>query len=422
MMIMPDTFNQWLTFAGVAASTIVFGSAGCVSPEMCDGETFGAQCRGTSVAICSPRPVKDGGGSVVQTESCGSAACSTHYGDHHALCMPAATQTLCKPTTRDTEGHPFFAAFERERSVVASAFGTLAAPEVRIEDSVTGETIRSTMLASGTVPLAVADLNGDGTLDLIVRSGDASARALQWANGVGVSFDPFTLLDDGDFVGVADLGTDAHDAWLTVDWKSRPVTLRAARMNQDGAIVLLGAAPFDSLAPVVAVGDVDGDGSPEVVVAGTVPIGTKVVDVFRRTPAGFEQAQHGSFASAPPSAIVVARSNVSGPATLGISQLNSKIAWLRPQGTGFSAPIFTDVPESSDMRLVTHGSNQELVAPLSRAPAVLHAPITDAALSPRFEADAVNSSELHMIPVRLGDANAPLLYQRGPQVILDACP
>jgi hypothetical protein len=130
-----------------------------------------------------------------------------------------------------------------------------------------------TLNPAGTYP-ALADVNGDGRLDLIVATPCGNTKCTK--NGVGVllgegdgSFQPIQIYNSGgdllDFVAIGDLNRDGKPDIFVADFLGKVGTLLGAG---DGTFspVQLSTPALGFGANAMAVGDVNGDGKPDLVV------------------------------------------------------------------------------------------------------------------------------------------------------------
>ena len=124
-------------------------------------------------------------------------------------------------------------------------------------------------ISVGAAPLAVAvaDLNGDGTADLVIANKNANTVSVLLSNGDG-SFQPQRTYATGTrpvAVAVADLNDDGRPDLVVTNESDRTVSVLLG--NGDGTFqkqqtFVVGATPL-----AVAVADLNGDGQPDLVVA-----------------------------------------------------------------------------------------------------------------------------------------------------------
>ncbi len=129
------------------------------------------------------------------------------------------------------------------------------------------------------VSLAVGDVNGDGRLDLIVANRDSSSIGVLLGNGDGTFQAPVSYSSGGEYpqsVAIADLNGDGKLDLAVANG------CRTGKCPNGVVTVLLGNGDGTFQAPVnlnpvrkyafsVAVGDVNGDGNPDLVVASGCP-------------------------------------------------------------------------------------------------------------------------------------------------------
>jgi len=130
-----------------------------------------------------------------------------------------------------------------------------------------------TLYPAGAYP-ALADVNGDGRLDLIVATPCSNTKCTK--NGVGVllgdghgSFQPIQIYnsggDDTDFVAIGDLNRDGKPDIFVANYFGKVGTLLGAGDGTFSPVRLSNPALGGAFS--MAVGDVNGDGKPDLLVA-----------------------------------------------------------------------------------------------------------------------------------------------------------
>jgi len=126
---------------------------------------------------------------------------------------------------------------------------------------------------SGLAPLSTADMDGDGDPDIVTASGDLSAVAWLENDGGGIDWQP--RLIDTNFAGTKSLATADFDSDGDLDVVAAGVTNNEIRwwinLNGDGTdwqprTIATGASGVDEL----GIADIDADGAPDVLTAGTI--------------------------------------------------------------------------------------------------------------------------------------------------------
>jgi hypothetical protein len=171
--------------------------------------------------------------------------------------------------------------------IFASAVSPGNPPVVAVFDAVTKQQ-KFTVNAfdatfTGGVNVAVGDVNGDGTADLITGAGPGGGSAVHVFSGVdGSLLKSFTVGDDASRAGVsvaaADFDGDGRVEIVAGGSLNGQPIVQVLRVSDGTAIQTF--TPFAGVQGVsVAAGDVNGDGTPDVV-AGAGPGGAPVVAVF----------------------------------------------------------------------------------------------------------------------------------------------
>jgi hypothetical protein len=177
--------------------------------------------------------------------------------------------------TRDTPAGIFAAAVPAGSPSVVAVFDAVTKQEKFTVNAFAGFT--------GGVNVAVGDVNGDGTADLITGAGPGGGAAVNVFDGVnGALLKTFTVGDDASRAGVSVAAAD-------FDGDGRVEIVAGGSLNGQPIVQVLrfsdGTAtqtftPFSGVKGVsVAAGDFNGDGTPDVA-AGAGPGGAPVVVVF----------------------------------------------------------------------------------------------------------------------------------------------
>jgi hypothetical protein len=116
---------------------------------------------------------------------------------------------------------------------------------------------------------AVADLNGDWNTDIAVPIPNTNAMSVLLGKGDG-SFGPATVLGTGpspSFTAVADLNNDSHLDLVTSDSGSDAISVRFGNGNGTVGVRLVYSIGYGGRPERLTVGDLDGDGLPEIIAA-----------------------------------------------------------------------------------------------------------------------------------------------------------
>jgi hypothetical protein len=198
---------------------------------------------------------------------------------------------------------------------------------------------QGTSYAVGSTPdsVAVADLNGDGKLDLIIANAGSNTVSVLLGNGAG-GFGSATSFNVGTSpasVTVGDLNGDGKLDLVVANTGSNTVSVLLG--NSAGSFgtrsnFATGAAPNS-----VAIGDLNGDGNPDLVVGTSEPdaIFGKDISVLLGTGNGSFGAPTGKYAGSSPRAATIA--DVNGDGNLDVivgSTLTDDIVILSGNGAG----------------------------------------------------------------------------------------
>jgi hypothetical protein len=174
--------------------------------------------------------------------------------------------------------------------IAVAAGGAASAVQVFFQAAVAGSFGPATGFAVGGEPTAVAaaDLTGSGHRDLVVTTATGNVTVLLHGASPG-SFLPGVSYPAGESlaaVQVADVNGDGHPDVLAVDYVGALVVLLQAPAGDGTLLAPVTYRTRDFGSCSLAVGDLDGDGRPDVVVANAGPPGDPgSVAVFLQDPA-----------------------------------------------------------------------------------------------------------------------------------------
>lgn len=194
--------------------------------------------------------------------------------------------------------------------------------------------------------LAVADVNNDGKPDIITGHVSGNSVGVMLGNGNG-TFQPIVTYNTGSFsrpgsIAVVDVNGDGNRDIITADYRNAAVTVMLG--NGDGTFqyYVPYATGYGSSPESVAVADVSGDGQPDIVV-GNNSQGT--IGVFKGTGTGAFQAMVSYSAGGPnsrPYSVAVADVNGDGIADiLSANYLSYAVGVLLGTGAGSFQPVAT---------------------------------------------------------------------------------
>ncbi|MCU0962847.1 MAG: FG-GAP-like repeat-containing protein [Pirellulaceae bacterium] len=195
----------------------------------------------------------------------------------------------------------------------------------------------ATYTSVGTYPFAltVADLNGDGYLDLVTANSSSNNVSVLRGNGNG-TFQAATHIGVGTCpysVAVADLNGDGYPDLVTANHDSNNVSVLRGNGNgtfQAATHIAVGTSPYS-----VAVADLNGDGYLDLVAANS---GSNNVSVLRGNGNGtFQAATH--FGVATPYSVAVADLDGKGPPDLVTAGYGGVYVMLGTIGGGYESPV-----------------------------------------------------------------------------------
>jgi Bacterial Ig-like domain (group 3)/FG-GAP-like repeat len=212
-------------------------------------------------------------------------------------------------------------------------------------DGTLGPPVRYGTVGAQAFSLAVGDVNGDGKPDLVVANNCLSLTACNTGGGVTVllgngdgTFQPGTIFYSGgqsaESVAIADMNHDGHPDLIVINEAhlggSGPGVVGILLGNGDGTFQpVVGYTVGNQLSQALAVGDLNADGNPDVVVVGDEDPGS--VSVLLGNGDGTLQAQ------------VFYPSGGQEPVTVAIGDVNGDghpdlaVAQLCPDGTSCGA-------------------------------------------------------------------------------------
>jgi hypothetical protein len=189
--------------------------------------------------------------------------------------------------------------------------------------------------ATGTDPdsVAVADVNGDGKADLVVTNSADNTVSVLLGNGDGTfqAQKSFAVGTSPSFVAVSDVNGDGKSDLIVTNLSNRTVGVLLG--NGDGTFQAQKTFTVGTSPSCVAVSDVNGDGKPDLVVTNDRTSGT--VSVLLGNGDGTFQAQKTFAVGADPSSVVAADVNGDGKPDLAVvNSFSGTVSVLLGNGDG----------------------------------------------------------------------------------------
>ncbi|MBK8792973.1 MAG: VCBS repeat-containing protein [Holophaga sp.] len=197
--------------------------------------------------------------------------------------------------------------------------------------------------------VAVADLTGSGSKDLVVAMANGKVAVLLHGPVAGTFLSPvdYTTGADPVAVKIADVDGDSHPDILTANYSNGTGGLSILRQNAATPGTFLAAQTLDTgdyASAGLAIGDLDGDGHPDVVVANAgLPGYPGSVAVFRQDPA------HAGVFPEPdlyrgyygPLSVAIADLKGDGKPALVVADGDPAVRWPDPLNPGqFQPPVW----------------------------------------------------------------------------------
>jgi hypothetical protein len=232
-------------------------------------------------------------------------------------------------------------------------------------------------------------------------------------------------LGNGDLRGILDMDRDGRDEWLVAEDTSRTTKIRIGFLDADGHSMHAVSGEVEAISPIFAVGDLDGDGRPELVAIGSIPWNDTTAHVFGLAGSAlrlthFSILHSELFAGGTPVAVAFVR--VAEQPQIVFSEYGAQLTFIRPSATGsLTVERRVAAAASTSMRAVQRGGHDALVLPGARSAAIGTLDLEKPGSIVTYAADPLDSAEAVIVPSRLGTPSAPLLLARDHKLILSTC-